>query len=199
MFAKLSYKRSAMLGIAALAAFTITAPQAHAGFIATVQQVGSDVVITGSGTLNTNALVLLSGTGTSTIPAINPSNGTLNLSGGLDQLFGTIVGPASFGSGGLLVASSFTGDAAGTNAFFGRSIIVPLGYVSGAALSDSDTFNSTTIAGLGITPGTYVWTWGTGQNADFFEITTNAPEPASILLVGSAMLALLTLRRRIAR
>jgi hypothetical protein len=41
-------------------------------------------------------------------------------------------------------------------------LVVPLNYVSGAALSDSMIFNNATFASLGVTPGTYVWTWRTG-------------------------------------
>ena len=39
---------------------------------------------------------------------------------------------------------------------------MPQAYVSGAALSNSMTFNNATFASLGVTPGTYVWSWGTG-------------------------------------
>ena len=37
---------------------------------------------------------------------------------------------------------------------------VPQGYVSGGALSDSMTYNNATFASLGLTLGTYVWSWG---------------------------------------
>ncbi len=52
--------------------------------------------------------------------------------------------------------------------FFGRVFIsVPTGYVSGTFLSDSATYSGTTLATLGVTPGTYVWKWGTGANQNF--------------------------------
>jgi hypothetical protein len=58
------------------------------------------------------------------------------------------------------------------------AIIVPIGYVSGTALSDSATYSGTTLASLGVTPGTYVWTWGTGANQNFtLQIRPAVPPP----------------------
>jgi hypothetical protein len=45
-----------------------------------------------------------------------------------------------------------------------REVVVPQGYVSGTVISGSMTYNTQTIAGMGLTPGTYTWSWGTGGN-----------------------------------
>ena len=48
----------------------------------------------------------------------------------------------------------------------------------GTALSDSATYSGTTLADLGVTPGTYVWTWGTTANQNFtLEIPSFPPPP----------------------
>jgi len=39
-------------------------------------------------------------------------------------------------------------------------LVLPTGYTSGSALTTSETWNNTTLAGLGLTDGTYTWTWG---------------------------------------
>ena len=54
------------------------------------------------------------------------------------------------------------------------ALIVPRGYVSGTFLSDSATYSDATFATLGVTPGTYVWTWGSGANQNF---TLKIPVP----------------------
>ena len=75
---------------------------------------------------------------------------------------------------------------------------MPQGYVSGAALSDSMTFNNATFASLGVTPGTYVWSWGQGANQRFTLIIGAVPDGGStISLLGCALLGLAALRRKL--
>ena len=54
-------------------------------------------------------------------------------------------------------------------------LVVPQGYVSGSPLSDTSTYNNATFASLGVTPGIYEWTWGTGANQN---LTLDAVAPA---------------------
>ena len=58
-------------------------------------------------------------------------------------------------------------------------LTVPTGYVSGNALSDSATYSGNTLAALGVTPGTYVWTWGTTANQKFTLEIPPLPPPAT--------------------
>ena len=99
----------------------------------------------------------------------------------VDRYDGLFTGPTNFGSGLATSASSGSGDLVGINLFdvldgIGNGLLfLPQGYVSGAALSDSMTFNNATFASLGVMPGTYVWTWGTGlQNQNFTLIIGSA-------------------------
>ena len=62
-------------------------------------------------------------------------------------------------------------------------INVPSGYGSGNPLSDTATYSGQTFATLGVTPGTYVWSWGEGPNQNFtlniLATPVTVPEPAS--------------------
>ena len=52
---------------------------------------------------------------------------------------------------------------------------MPIGYVSGSALSDTGaTWDNQTFRSLDVTPGTYKWTWGSGANADSFTLNIGA-------------------------
>ena len=104
-----------------------------------------------------------------------------------DVYGGVISGPATFGTGARTAASSGAGDALVLNAFT-EFLFVPRDYVSGASLSGSATFANATLASLGIAPGAYVYSWGSGANADTFtiDIAPTVPEPSTwaLMLVG---------------
>ena len=75
-------------------------------------------------------------------------------------------GPSSFGPGTSEVdATSGSGDILGLTPV-GEGLVVPDGYTSGSPLSSSSTYSGETFASIGMTPGTYVWTWGSGGSAD---------------------------------
>ena len=165
---------------------------------------------TGSGAINLTGLTLFA-TGGGGIPAgIEASSGRISTgpTGFVfqDEYVG-FTGPTSFGSGGFFFPNTGSGDYVGIEGQgFGpsgviRFLFVPQGYVSGAALSDSMTFNSATFASLGVTPGTYVWTWGTGlENQNFTLVIGGAGVPDSgstVSLLGCALLGLATLRRKL--
>jgi hypothetical protein len=97
----------------------------------------------------------------------------------------------NFGSGLSTNANSGSGGPVGIDNPVGNSDLlgVPFGYVSGAALSDTATYDSQTFSSLGATPGTYKWTWGTGPNQNFtLVIGTVVPEPSTwaMMLLGFA-------------
>jgi hypothetical protein len=152
------------------AVFGVFCSSARATYIATFNEIGTDVVATGSGSLDITVFGGLPGN-FSGGAVENPSFGLLILGttsppGALfDGYSGGISGPTSFGSGGGVNAKLGGGSMVGINGNFGV-LFVPKGYVSGASLTSTDTWSNASFASLGMTPGTYTWTWGTGMNAD---------------------------------
>lgn len=170
----------------------------HAALIVTMQEVAGDVLVSGSGTANLAALsFLFNAFG---IAAISPSEGLIilgdNFAGPLLNVYGGLSGPLSFGSGGLTFATSATGDLFGLRGEAGV-LAVPDGYVSGTSLNATSMFASATFASLGVTPGTYVWTWGSGNTSDSLTLRIGGaavPEPVSVSLL-AVCAAGLTVRR----
>src|SRR6059058_2498987 len=164
---------------------------AQAGYTVTLQQVGPDVVATGSGAIGLHGLTFSHSS--SANPAIVPSSSNFLVRGvsiytgpassSVDSYFVPQSGPTGFGSGSATYASSGSGDMVGIfeGFIYGdplRLLTVPRGYVSGTALSDMATYSGKTLATLGVTPGTYVWTWGTGANQNFtLQIPPAPPTP----------------------
>ena len=87
--------------------------------------------------------------------------------------------------------------------FGSRVLFVPSGYLSGNPLSGTSTYNNATFASLGVTPGTYVWSWGTGLPNQNFTLQigpAGVPDGGStVSLLGCALLGLAALRRKLNR
>lgn len=187
-------------GLAALA--SIICGSAHAAFIETVQEVGTSVVATGSGTIDTTDL---SATGVGTYPTyMAPYSGTI-ITGptGNNQVqpYVGISGPANFGQGGNSFPTTGTGDLAGI--LYADNVIVPVGYSSGSPLADTATYNGASFSSMGVTPGTYQWTWGAGTDADSFTLQIGTvPAPVIghglpvLLAVGGLLFGAKLLERR---
>ncbi len=174
----------------------LSAPSAEAGYIVDLTQQGSDVVATGSGAIDLTGLSSI-GLSASGVGLLNPNGGgSIAVGSGVeDQYVGVLTGPANFGSGGLTVANSNTGDPVDISSPF---LGVPTGYVSDSPLSDTSTYLSQTFSSLGATPGTYKWTWGTGANQNFTLVIGNAvPEPSTwaMMALGFAGLSFAGYRR----
>jgi hypothetical protein len=77
---------------------------------------------------------------------------------------------------------------------------VPFDYSPGSALSDSMTFDNTTLALLGLTPGTsYTWTWNpTADDSFVINVISPTPLPAALPLfaTGLGAMGLLGWRRK---
>jgi hypothetical protein len=185
-----------LFGIAVTSLFCVQRAQA---FTMTLEQVGSNVVATGSGAINLTGLSFPFLTMTPS--GIQANIGYIN-TGTPDffqqDAYSGFTGPTSFGSGGFFSADAISGDIVGIDGLAGL-IFVPEGYVSGAALSDSITFNNATLANLGVTPGTYVWTWGAGlPNQNFTLIIGGVGVPdggSTVSLLGCALVGLAAVRR----
>jgi hypothetical protein len=174
-------------------------------YVMMLEQVGQDVVGNGNGSIDlTDLTQTQSSLG---IPAlIIPSPGSVLIgpaNSNAESLYSGITGPTSFGPGNLgITASSGNGDPVGILDSVSSSgsdflaLAVPDGYVSGNPLTDSMIFDNQTLAELGLTPGTYVWTWGSGAEVGSGSFTLEigqipqAPLPAALPLFATGLGAL---------
>lgn len=165
---------------------------AQAAVTLTIAPSGANVIATGSGTINLSALTLEFG-GSVPNGAVNASFGVIRVgaASNITSYMGA-TGPASFGSGVLTASNTGSGDVFQVHGREG-ALLVPEGYVSEAPLSGTATWNGATLSSLGLTPGTYVYSWGTEGTADSFTVQI-VPEPSHALL-SLAGLGTLALRR----
>jgi hypothetical protein len=193
-----------LFGIAVTSLFFVRPAQAYT---VTLEQVGSNVVATGSGAIDLTGLAFFKQL--PDIPSfVSAAAGVINTGFPANAFrYSGATGPTSFGSGNVFLANTSSGDLVGIAGNVGSSpggigvVTVPESYVSGTALSDSATYSNASFSILGLTPGTYVWTWGTGlPNQNFTLIIGRAGVPdggSTVSLLGFALLGLAALRRKL--
>lgn len=197
-------------GLGALMLFAASAGATP--YVITLQEQGSDVVASGSGMIDLTGLTFQftsAGGGASLGPSdAFIATGSQASSVPVDGYTG-FAGPTSFGPAtGFISADATSGDSVdmiGNPSFYGIPMLfVPSGYVSDSSLSGTATFSNSTFASLGVTFGTYVWTWGTAPDQSYtliIGIPNSVAEPAGLGLFGLGALligAFAGLRRRLA-
>jgi len=174
---------------------------ANASVIITLDQVGPNVVATGSGTIDLTDPTFLA-TAPLLVAYIYPLGANLLVSSAISVLDFDIYAGIS-GAHNYWKSRYFHHRlhryrrCAGISGLL-EMLSVPHDYVSGTSLCSTATWDNTTIAAFGADPGIYTWTWGTGANADSLTLIVT-PEPGSALLLclGFVGLALLKWRSSI--
>ncbi|WP_147262680.1 hypothetical protein [Roseiarcus fermentans] len=148
-----------------------------------VTQSGSNVVATGSGTLDlagltkgatTQGKAAVYSSSLLSVLTVGPTTATS------ERGYSGATVLASFGNGGSHLANAGSGDGFGIAA---GEIYVPSSFASGGSLSGSATWSGETLADLGLTPGTYVSSWASD------EITVDVSAPAPEFSTWAMMLA----------
>jgi hypothetical protein len=199
------------LGLTMLIGAGVSAP-AQAGYMVTLtqQDIGgvNSVVATGSGAIDLTGLSFTH-VATAVSALINPQVGLLWTgvirTGPIDftefNIYSGVTGPTSFGSGNVTETDSDSGDVTGISGSFGQ-LFVPNGYSSDDPLLNTSTYFNETFSSLGVTPGAYEWTWGTGADQNFtLDVVAATPEPSSLALVCGGLgllgfVSAMTFRRR---
>ena len=161
-------RAAAVLFVALGVGFGAAVGQSRAAVTLTAVESGGDVVFTGGGTVNLAGLNYQNSPGTSigVYPAFSRRRvfvgNTPNMSFNFDA-YTFVSQPAAFGTGLFRQADVGSGDRFGIDR---NTLYLPQGYAGGTPLSGTATYLDTTFATLGMTPGTYTWTWGSGGTAD---------------------------------
>jgi len=194
-------KLGTLAAAAALAAL-IGAGPAEASVTIVITQVGPNVVASGSGEIDLAGLDPLTTGAISANGIIWPDVAYILVgpSGAVAEFTGAS-GPASMGAGGIALGATPVGNEFGVSGHvysFGPVIYVPEGYMSDTPLSGSSTFDNQTFKSLGLTPGKYIYTWGSGDDADSLTVLVGVPGPPiwAMMLTGFAGLGYAAYRAR---
>jgi PEP-CTERM motif len=199
-----SMRKDSLSAVALVAAAGWCAPvPAEAAYVVIVQESAGNVVANGSGSLDLTDLTFvglfsfhnsqIQGDFATIIVGANGAEPT--------DIYSGFSGPASMGSGSATFADGGVGKKVGLSAGTGvgdEVLGVPAGYLSGSLLTESSFWSAQTLSSLGIDPGTYVYSWGSGDHADTFTIEVTVPEPSTwaLMLAGFGGLGYVAWRRR---
>lgn len=184
-----------LLVTVALAAFGALQNSKGALFIEIVES-GPNVVATISGAIND-----LYGTtfdSTVTLTNYNRIGGTPSAIYFSDNPGGTLsydtytglIGPGNFSSAGIFAASSSTASASMVLSA-APVLYIPQSYILGTEITGQITWNSTTVAGLGLTNGFYFWDWS--GDSITLHIDGSGPAPSPVPEPGQVAASLLLL------
>jgi hypothetical protein len=194
-------KRTVTATLVGLCLTVLTARQTQAGLVFNVRESGGNVIFNMSGNVNLAATSGFFG-GFSDVELISPAGGNIIIGPGSNPCddYRTNVSWTSFGpgAGSPTLFSSVSGDRVAL--FSNPAIGVPGGYISGNPLSGTGTINGSTLASLGITPGTYVTTFSSSSSgvdiSDTVTVIAQVPEPCGLVLGLTAGMTVLFARLR---
>ena len=167
----------------------------HSALIINIIESGSDVVATLSGSIDDltgTTFVATQNSSSASFIRPNDSSVLFNAGGSVTYSIYKFAGvPAAYGTTPLLGASSSTS----SDAIFVRNnplstMWLSAAYVLGTSMSGTATYSGKTFASLGITPGTYVYSWtGDSVTLNIGAAPSPVPEPGQVaasmlLLVG---------------
>ena len=158
---------------------TATTTSASAPMTVTIYESSSNVVMSASGTVDLTGLTLVDsnfgpigggGLGINSATFICGNNGSY-----ASTYSGFTSVPSNFGSGSSANPSSASGNYFGVimNGQPPYFLLVPTGYTSGTNISSTLTFTGQTLSSLGLTNGTYTYTWSGGS----IDVVVGGPAP----------------------
>ena len=140
------------------------ASNAHAVYTINILEAGGNVVINGSGSINTTGMI----SNGSVQACANGRVGPISLCLGTSPIGLQFVGVVSPALTALTTGAFTNGNASsGQPVYIANSdLFLPAGYVSASPLAGSATFNGQTFAGLGLTAGSRTLTLTSGDSIE---------------------------------